>query len=560
MSASKKKQIRREAELANPALTEKQKQELKTAKAHKRNVILGIVIGVVALILVAALLIWNSGLILRHTTAAEVKDTKLTVADMEYYYQVCVNQVYNTQQMYQQFGMEFTSPFDPAADYTTQTVDASLRSLMYSQGVGPEEGAEDQNYHDYFLECSKLLAAHIVATNDAAKAAGYTLSEDAQKELDEAKTSLKAQATSSGFGSSAAFLRAMYGRSMNERVYLKNIERYVTYTDYQQSVLNDMGGYSDEEIESYYGEHTDTLDSYSYHTAYMDGTVASKTDDDGNTVQPTDEEKKNALADAKKKADELLAAVKNAEPAEGGETATDIFTANAAAYTTNYAVRTNTLGTSIPDAFSEWLFSSERKAGDIDVFEVTDSGYYVVQFDSRARDDNPLIDVRHILIKGEDKAADDENTGTTNSSEDETRTMAEAKAEAEKILKEYTDSETPTAESFGELAEKYSEDGRSGDENKLQQSGGLYSGVKYGEMVKAFNDWIFDESRKEGDTDIVQTEYGYHVMYFQARNDPAWKTAAQNSKKSEEQEQWLDKTYEGYETIAASGLQKVHER
>ena len=33
-------------------------------------------------------------------------------------------------------------------------------------------------------------------------------------------------------------------------------------------------------------------------------------------------------------------------------------------------------------------------------------------------------------------------------------------------------------------------------------------------MVQAFNDWLFDPSRKPGDTDIVETEYGYHIMYF----------------------------------------------
>ena len=33
-------------------------------------------------------------------------------------------------------------------------------------------------------------------------------------------------------------------------------------------------------------------------------------------------------------------------------------------------------------------------------------------------------------------------------------------------------------------------------------------------MVTNFNDWCFDESRQAGDTGIVETEYGYHVMYY----------------------------------------------
>ena len=33
-------------------------------------------------------------------------------------------------------------------------------------------------------------------------------------------------------------------------------------------------------------------------------------------------------------------------------------------------------------------------------------------------------------------------------------------------------------------------------------------------MVRNFNDWCFDKSRKPGDTGIVESDYGVHVMYF----------------------------------------------
>ena len=33
-------------------------------------------------------------------------------------------------------------------------------------------------------------------------------------------------------------------------------------------------------------------------------------------------------------------------------------------------------------------------------------------------------------------------------------------------------------------------------------------------MVQAFNDWCFDADRQVGDTGIVKTNYGYHIMYF----------------------------------------------
>ena len=33
-------------------------------------------------------------------------------------------------------------------------------------------------------------------------------------------------------------------------------------------------------------------------------------------------------------------------------------------------------------------------------------------------------------------------------------------------------------------------------------------------MVTNFNDWCFDPSRQVGDYGIVETEFGYHIMYY----------------------------------------------
>lgn len=33
-------------------------------------------------------------------------------------------------------------------------------------------------------------------------------------------------------------------------------------------------------------------------------------------------------------------------------------------------------------------------------------------------------------------------------------------------------------------------------------------------MVEDFENWCFDASRQVGDTGIVESTYGYHVMYF----------------------------------------------
>ena len=119
------------------------------------------------------------------------------------------------------------------------------------------------------------------------------------------------------------------------------------------------------------------------------------------------------------------------------------------------------------------------------------------------------MDVRHILIMPEG-GTKDENGNTTYSEED----WETCRAQAQSLLDQYLAGEK-TADAFGALANEHSD-----DNNGKVTNGGLYSGVYYGQMVAEFEDWIFDLSRKTGDTGLVKTQYGYHVMYFVDREGP----------------------------------------
>lgn len=118
------------------------------------------------------------------------------------------------------------------------------------------------------------------------------------------------------------------------------------------------------------------------------------------------------------------------------------------------------------------------------------------------KSDIPNVNVRHILVEPEY-----EEDGTI---ADESWEAAEE--EAQRILDEWKAGDA-TEESFAELANTYSADSGS------NTNGGLYDNVYPGEMVETFNNWCFDEGRQVGDTDIVKTDYGYHIMYFVGYTD-----------------------------------------
>jgi Parvulin-like peptidyl-prolyl isomerase len=93
--------------------------------------------------------------------------------------------------------------------------------------------------------------------------------------------------------------------------------------------------------------------------------------------------------------------------------------------------------------------------------------------------------VRHILIMCDQSASES--------------VVAEKKKQAEDIL-----AKVNNGGDFAALAKQYSEDTGSKDD------GGKYEIKQDGQMVAEFQDWAF--SHKTGDTGIVRTQFGFHVM------------------------------------------------
>ena len=153
---------------------------------------------------------------------------------------------------------------------------------------------------------------------------------------------------------------------------------------------------------------------------------------------------------------------------------------------------------------------------------------------SITKESGKYIDVRHILkkidsygTKSSTVAKDDPNFGYTQEAWDA------CLADAQAILDAWLAGEK-TEESFGKLAGEKTEDTGS------KTTGGLYTGVKKGDMVEAFDAWCFDEARVVGDYGIVKTEYGYHIMYFSGSED-IWYAEARNAYISDESSKFVQK-------------------
>ena len=165
------------------------------------------------------------------------------------------------------------------------------------------------------------------------------------------------------------------------------------------------------------------------------------------------------------------------------------------------------------------------------------------------KDDGYTVDVRHILMlidnfvqKDKESGTDAQADGETSEKEEESKyTDAEweaCKAAAQEILDLWLTN--PTEDYFGELANKHSD-----DQDGKVTNGGLYSDVEKGKMVAEFEAWIFDESRQPGDTGLVKTKYGYHVMYF-VGSEEIWITACRNAIISEAAQKIVNDACDAY--------------
>ena len=72
--------------------------------------------------------------------------------------------------------------------------------------------------------------------------------------------------------------------------------------------------------------------------------------------------------------------------------------------------------------------------------------------------------------------------------------------------------------------------------------------------MEAFLNWSTDPSRREGDTDLVKTEYGWHIMYYVSTGDPVWRQTAGAALKDQDYEQLTSDAVQGWNITQGMGM------
>lgn len=494
MSASSKKKLRNEQNAA--MMTERQQAEQKEAKKLKA-ITTAFVVGM-ALILVLAVFvgvsqfITSNGILEKNTVAMTVNDQEVSNAELNYYYIDAVNNFYNNYGSYiSLFGLDVTKPLN-------------------EQVVDEETG---MTWADDFVTSAMDSAKSTYTLYNAAMENGYQMTEAERKQVDSALSNMKGYALIYGYGDLDTYLKAMYGKGASEEGYRKYYEMNVVasgyYTAHSESLTYDAAA-----LKAGYEENPAEYSAYSYNSYYLTASSfreGGTTDEEGN-VTYSEEEKAAAVAACEEAAKSLITEEsKTVEGLDAAIAALAINEGSTAASTESIDLAYGSINSVIRD----WVTSTDRKEGDLEVIPstttssdedgnevVTTNGYYVVLY--RGMNDNSfaLKNVRHILVAFEGGTTDS-STGTTTYTDAE---KLDAKKKAEELLAQWQSGEA-TEESFAALANEKSADGDG-------TTGGLYENVYPGQMVENFENWTYEDGRKSGDTGIIESPYGYHVMYF----------------------------------------------
>ena len=493
---------------------------------------------VISIVLAVAILGGSVGAVLHFSNALEkgkmviaVGETEVDKYEYSYYYINSFDKLFKTSYEYQYY-YGISTGYD-------------ITKLPAEQSYpGEIEGVENPTYDDYLSNIAKQQIQYVEACKLYAAENGIELDEENLANVDKQIEEYKKTAESIDYEgdqkySLAAYLRTLFGRGMTVKLLTKIITDNEIVAKVSAVKTEEFkNSYSDEKVEKAYLDGIQQYGVVSLRNYVVKAETVETGEKDENGEALT-EVTKETLAAAKQKAENFAASVTNDETFKalasdyekqaGSEKYEELLKNDTLTLLAD--VTGSTVGVADED-FIKWAFNAETKAGSTYIVEDETTGYtvYMMSEPVHKADDVLTYDVRHILrefpkttatdgdakeeVKAEllDSKAFDVNVDID--VDPETTKDPALYMETQDILKKYLEGDK-TEDAFAELAEKHS-----ADSNAAQ--GGIYENVALGKMVAPFEDWAMQEGRVKGDVGIVETTYGYHIMYFIGTKLTTW--------------------------------------
>ena len=515
---SKAEQYRdeRKARIAKSAKKNAHSMEARNTAKKVANKVISIVLCAVIVLGVVAFSLNYYGALQRVIKIGGVgSDQSVSIAEYEYYYMRAYNQVRYQAQYYQYYYQ------------TSNGYDLSLTPEEQTQTTKDADGNEITWVEKLHEDTLEIIQLHKAYYNEALKM-GLKLTKADEAFIDKQIEDLRDEAKSAGSNSSSsnsenkvtyslnAYLRKVYGGSINERFLRKQLKIQVLAQKYLTERTNEIAkDYDQKDIDAEYKKDTTAYDFATFRAYTFKTTELTKEDKETDDALKARQAKANA--EVKKNANDFYNAVTNDATftAKAKELNKDTADYNVDKET-KYSMLKSTAQSTFSEDAAKWLFDSSTKVGSKKLFSDEENGKYIVVLALSKPHQEQTVTARHILFQTKDQ-----NSGNDLSEEE----IAKKKTQAEDVLKKFNEGDK-TEDSFAALANEYNEDTGS------SSNGGLYEHIYPGQMVTEFNDWVFDANRKAGDVELVETDYGYHIIYFVAKDGKDYYDSAIRSSKA----------------------------
>ena len=447
----------------------------------------------------AATLGWPQKTFTAYTlTDADGEKHDIKVNTYNYYFALYYNNLQSTVSSYKQYGIDLDEAnmnvdFDKKLSEQTRTEDGKTTTWLEYVQEQVEDSIKD-TYASYYKAVKEN------------KGKDPEITDDQKKEIKEALKNYKESAHKYGYTVSG-YIEAAMGHGVTKDVFVREATISYIAENYDSDHKNDSDSktYTDKELNAYKKKNESKLQSVDIKMFECDS------EDDAKAFKKAlkaDGSNFAALASKYSSDDFDKKANKNSQETTYNDMARSTMEG------LSVAISTADDDKKYPGL--DWLYSSDRKAGDVRQDSTT--VVYVVK--PVYMSDAKTVNVRHILIAPESSKSSDDSSSSKSAKDCTDKEWAAAEKKAKSILAKYNSGDK-TSKSFAKLAKSNSSDGNA-------SNGGLYENIIPNQMVPTFNAWCFDSSRKVGDVGIVKTEYGYHIMYFEGKNDQAvWKYIAQ---------------------------------
>ena len=453
------------------------------------------------------------------------KEYSFTLAEFNYFYYTIWNQIANTayqyDYQYSQYGMSGGGLTATGYDYTKSPASQEYKD-DYSNTTGitlADLGKDSATWADVmeFAAISQIIQVKYGAK--MAKEAGLSITPDQQTEIDDMIKDLNDTAKEQDY-STGRYLRQLFGNGISEKLVREIATAQTLANSYYEKFSEDKeNSITKEQIDEKYNSNRNSYDIVSLRAYPFAAEYDQENADDAAKDEARKKAKNSAESFLNSAADEKtfidLAAAELKKNKDTQDNDADETTAMKNVYMASVT-------SNISEEAAKWAFSSETKVGDKKVFAATEDDFFVVMLTAAPHKDTSSSgnDVRHILFKFPEaqKDADGNEIPITDAQK------AEVRKKAEQVLELYK--ANPTEENFINLTKEHTEDV---DSDGNPNNNGLYEGVNASSnYVENFLNWSIDESRKAGDVGIIETEYGYHIMYYVKSQGETWEENIKN--------------------------------